>query len=97
MEGITENQPCVYLLANKRNGALYTGVTNNLRKRIRKYKHSFNRNNGDAYALVWFEAHETIDTAILRKKTINNWQRVWKVRKIEDNNPHWRDLYQDLL
>jgi putative endonuclease len=95
-----ERQPCVYLLASKRNGTLYTGVTSNLLKRIWEHKNnlveSFTSKYG-VHTLVWYEVHDTMETAIQREKTIKNWKRAWKMKVIEEMNPEWRDLYPDLL
>ena len=95
-----ERQPCVYLLASKRNGTLYTGVTSNLLKRVWEHKNnlveSFTSKYG-VHTLVWYEVHDTMETAIQREKTIKNWKRAWKMKVIEEMNPEWRDLYPDLL
>jgi len=95
-----ERQPCVYLLASKRNGTLYTGVTSNLVKRVWEHKQhavaGFTRKY-DINLLVWYEAHETMESAIRREKSIKNWRRAWKIQLIESTNPHWHDLYDDLL
>ena len=95
-----ERQPCVYLLASKRNGTLYTGVTSNLLKRVWEHKsnlvESFTSKYG-VHILVWYEIHDTMETAIQREKAIKNWRRAWKMNVIEAVNPEWRDLYPDLL
>jgi len=95
-----ERQPCVYLLASKRNGTLYTGVTSNLVKRVWEHKQhaveGFTKKYG-VNLLVWYEVHEVMESAICREKTIKNWKRVWKVNVIEAINPGWQDLYDDLL
>ena len=93
-------QPCVYLLASQRNGTLYTGVTSNLMKRI--WQHKNNVVEGftqkfSVHTLVWFELHETMESAIQREKNIKNWERAWKIKTIEKMNPGWRDLYSELL
>ncbi len=93
-------QPCVYLLASKQNGTLYTGVTSNLVKRI--WEHKSNLAEGFAkkykvHCLVWYELHETMDSAISREKNIKNWKREWKIKTIEAMNPKWQDLYDGLL
>jgi len=95
-----ERQPCVYLLASKRNGTLYTGVTSNLLKRVWEHKNNVAEGFTKKYSvhtLVWYEAHETMASAIQREKTIKNWKRAWKIRVIEEMNPQWGDLYPDLL
>ena len=93
-------QPCVYILASRRNGTLYIGVTSNLVKRIWEHKHNVADGFTKKYAvhdLVWFELHEEMQAAIEREKNIKAWQRAWKIEMIEQANPEWRDLYQDLL
>ena len=95
-----ERQPCVYLLASHKNGTLYTGVTSNLVKRTWEHKHHAVEGFTGKYrvtTLVWYEVHETMESAIRREKAIKNWKRAWKVRAIESINPRWRDLYYDLL
>ena len=95
-----ERQPCVYMLASKRNGTLYTGVTSNLLKRVWEHKNNlvegFTKKYG-VHTLVWYELHNTMDSAIQREKTIKNWKRAWKLKVIEKMNAHWRELYSDLL
>ena len=95
-----ERQPCVYLLASKRNGTLYTGVTSNLLKRVGEHQSNlvegFTRKY-EVHTLVWYELHESMESAIQREKAIKNWKRAWKINVIEETNPRWRDLYLDLL
>ncbi len=95
-----ERQPCVYMLASKRNGTLYTGVTSNLLKRVWEHKNnlieSFSSKYG-VHTLVWYELHDTMESAIHREKAIKNWKRVWKLKVIEKMNLNWHDLYSDLL
>ena len=91
-------QPAVYLLASKRNGTLYTGVTSNLPARIHQHRHGFVRGFAREYGvklLVWFEQHATMDSAITREKRIKKWNRTWKLELIEADNADWRDLAQD--
>lgn len=95
-----ERQPCVYLLASKRNGTLYAGVTSNLGKRVWEHKNNVVEGFTKKYKvhmLVWYEVHETMESAIRREKAIKNWKRAWKLNVIEEMNPQWRDLYEDLL
>lgn len=95
-----ERQPCVYLLASRRNGTLYTGVTSSLTKRIWEHRNNFVEGFTKKYGvhtLVWYELHETMEAAIQREKAIKNWKRAWKIKMIEEMNPEWRDLYPDLL
>jgi putative endonuclease len=91
-------QPIVYLLASKRNGTLYTGVTSNLLARIHQHRlgavRGFTREYG-VKLLVWFEQHATMDSAIMREKRIKKWNRAWKLELIEAANPDWRDLAED--
>lgn len=92
-------QPCVYLLASRRNGTLYCGVTSNLVQRVWQHKsdfvEGFTRRYG-VHTLVWYEIHETMESAIAREKSIKEWQRAWKLKIIEAMNPTWRDLYEDI-
>jgi putative endonuclease len=92
--------PCVYMLASKRNGTLYAGVTSNLPQRVWQHKNDlvegFTRRH-EVHALVWYEVHETMENAITREKTIKEWKRQWKIDLIETMNPEWRDLYEDIL
>jgi putative endonuclease len=93
-------QPCVYLLANKRNGTLYVGVTSNLVQRVWQHKNDLAEGFTRRYRihmLVWYEQCESMQAAIAREKAIKEWKRVWKIRLIEMSNPHWRDLYEDIL
>jgi putative endonuclease len=91
--------PCVYMLASQKNGTLYIGVTSDLVKRIWEHKNnaveSFTQRYG-VHTLVWYEPHESMMSAIDREKAIKEWQRAWKIRLIEANNPEWDDLYQGL-
>ena len=92
-------QPCAYLLASKRNGTLYIGVTSNLLARIHQHRTGAVRGFTREYAvkqLVWFEQHATMDSAITREKRIKKWNRAWKLQLIEAENPDWRDLAEDL-
>lgn len=89
----------VYLLASRRNGTLYTGVTSDLVKRV--YEHKTKAVSGftkkySVNALVYFEVHDTAETAIKREKQIKEWKREWKLKLIETSNPKWRDLYIDI-
>ena len=93
-------QPCVYIMANKPNGTLYTGVTGNLIKRV--WEHKNNLVEGftkryDVHQLVYFEQHEDMVSAITREKRIKKWDRAWKIRIIEKQNPEWKDLYYALF
>ena len=89
----------VYILCSRRNGTLYTGVTSNLIKRIYEHKNDLVEgftNKYGVHRLVWYEAHQTADTAFMREKQIKKWNRKWKIEIIEKDNPEWGDLYDDL-
>ena len=93
-------QPCVYLLASKRNGTLYVGVTSNLAQRVWQHKEGFIDGFTKWYGvhdLVWYEFHNTMESAIAREKLMKKWKRAWKMDLIENANPAWRDLYSDIL
>lgn len=93
-------QPCVYLLTSRRNGTLYIGVKSDLQKRVGQHKEKlvegFTKRHG-VDRLVWYEPHETMESAIAREKAIKEWRRRWKLALIEENNPKWRDLYEELF
>ncbi|MBM3342691.1 MAG: GIY-YIG nuclease family protein [Betaproteobacteria bacterium] len=93
-------QPCVYILASSRNGTLYVGVTSDLVKRVWEHKNDFVEGFTKQYgvhALVWYEVHETMESAIAREKALKYWKRAWKLRLIEEMNPGWDDLYEKLI
>jgi putative endonuclease len=89
----------VYVLASRRNGTLYVGVTSDLAKRVQEHREGlvpgFTRKYG-VKLLVYFELHHDINTAILREKRITRWHRKWKLELIEAANPQWRDLWFEL-
>ena len=91
--------PCVYVLASQRNGTLYIGITSDLMARIHQHRagtfDGFTKRHRIKH-LVWFEAHEDIEEATLREKRLKKWNRAWKMRLIEEQNPDWRDLAEDL-
>ena len=91
--------PCVYILASKRNGTLYIGVTSNLVQRVWQHRNDqipgFTRRYG-VKRLVWFEQHPTMEAAITREKHLKEWRRAWKLELIERDNPEWDDLYPGL-
>jgi putative endonuclease len=93
-------RPCVYILANHRNGTLYVGVTGDIVQRTWAHKYSgldgFTRRYG-VYLLVYVEFHDTMEAAIVREKQIKKWRRAWKIELIERTNPQWRDLYEAAL
>ena len=89
----------VYILCSKRNGTLYTGVTSDLIKRIHEHKNNLADGFTKKYTvhrLVWYELHETADSAFTREKQIKRWRRDWKIHLIEKDNPKWDDLYEGL-
>ncbi|PIP72638.1 MAG: endonuclease [Nitrospinae bacterium CG22_combo_CG10-13_8_21_14_all_47_10] len=93
-------QPCVYILASKRNGTLYTGVSSDLIKRVWEHKNNLVRGFSQKYGvhqLVYFEQYEDMSSAITRERQIKKWNRAWKLRLIEEQNPEWKDLYESLL
>ena len=86
----------VYLLASRKYGALYIGVTNDLIGRVYTHREDLLRGQTSRYHihnLVWFEVFEDIEEAILREKRMKKWPRAWKINVIEAGNPHWDDLY----
>ena len=92
--------PCVYILASRRNGTLYTGVTSNLVKRV--HEHRLETSGGftsryHVHRLVYFECCTDVSSAIAREKHLKKWRRQWKLRLIEKSNPEWDDLYLTLL
>ena len=89
----------VYILANRRDGILYAGVTNDLIRRIAEHRSGEIKGFTSRYGiklLVYFEAHETMPVAIQREKNIKHWPRAWKVRLIHGMNPNWRDLFSEI-
>jgi putative endonuclease len=93
------NNYYVYILANKRNGTLYIGMTNNLKRRI--FEHRSNLIDGftkkySIHKLVFFEIYQDVNTAITREKRIKEWKREWKLKLIEDFNPLWEDLFDKI-
>jgi putative endonuclease len=94
-----EKRPCVYILASRRNGTLYIGVTSDLGRRVWQHRSKpvdgFTRDY-HVHRLVFAEFHETMADAILREKRIKKWRRAWKLELIESQNSQWRDLYEEL-
>lgn len=95
-----DKQPVAYILASKRHGTLYIGVTSNLPQRVHQHREGlipgFTTDYG-VKCLVYFEAHETMESAILREKQLKKWRRAWKVELIETRNPDWDDLAVAIL
>jgi putative endonuclease len=90
--------PCTYLLASRRNGTLYVGVTSNLTQRLYQHREGLIEGFTSDYGvnrLVWFEQHASMEHAIVREKRIKKWNRAWKIALIETANPDWRDLAVD--
>ncbi len=93
-------QPAVYILASKRNGTLYIGVTSDLPKRAWEHKNDWVEGFTKKYnihRLVYYEMHEDLVSAISREKQIKKWNRAWKLELIEKQNPDWRDLWEGIL
>ena len=93
-------QPAVYIVANRRNGTLYTGVTSDLVQRVWQHRESAIPGFTSRYGcgmLVWYELHEDMTAAIAREKQIKGGSRKRKLALIEAMNPAWRDLYDDLV
>ncbi len=92
-------QPAVYILASKRNGTLYVGVTSDVVKRVWQHKNDAIGGFTQRYSvhqLVWYELHEDMQSAIQREKRIKEWRRKWKLDLIENMNPNWNDLYETI-
>jgi len=89
----------VYILASKRNGTLYIGITNSLIRRV--YEHKNDLINGfskryHVHTLVYYQRFDDVKSAIQHEKRLKKWNRKWKLALIEENNPAWKDLYEDL-
>ena len=95
-----DRMPCVYLMASKRVGTLYIGVTSDLPSRVWQHRTDalpgFTREH-QVHLLVWYELHESMESAIRREKAIKEWKRAWKIALIERFNGSWRDLYPDIV
>jgi len=89
----------VYILANRRHGTLYVGVTNDVSRRIFEHRAGvgavFTRRYS-VHRLVWMEPYDRVADAIAREKQLKGWNRAWKIRLIESSNPEWRDLHEEL-
>ena len=94
-----DKSPCVYMLASKPNGTLYIGVTSDLPKRMAQHKsgaiEGFATKHGVG-RLVWYEPHETMESAIQRENQMKKWRRAWKAREIARRNPQWKDLISEI-
>jgi len=95
---MNEKRPVVYILASKRNGTLYVGVTSDLSIRVWQHKNDqvegFTKKYG-VHTLVYYEWHDDMRSAIIREKQIKKWNRSWKLELIESVNPEWRDLSEE--
>lgn len=91
-------QPCVYIMANKKNGTLYTGVTSNLVQRVHQHKQGMSGFTGKygCTVLVWFETQDSMENAIFREKQIKAGSRERKLALIESKNPQWLDLTAEI-
>ena len=92
--------PCTYILASKKRGTLYTGVTSDLAQRVWQHKNDLVEGFTQKYGvhnLVWYETHDNMESAITREKRIKEWRRDWKIELIEKENPTWVDLYDQLV
>ena len=93
-------QPCVYMLASQRHGTLYVGVTSNIVQRVYQHREGLAGGVTKQYVvkmLVWYELHATMDSAISKEKAMKEWNRAWKLARIETMNPTWQDLYESLI
>ncbi len=93
-----EKNPSVYILASRRNGTLYIGVTSDLHQRMAEHKQGLIEGFTKKYGvklLVYYETHPTMDAAIRREKQLKEWRRLWKIRLIESMNPEWVDLFDE--
>ena len=89
-------RPAVYIMASKRNGTLYVGVTSDLVKRIWEHTNGIVDGFTKVYSvhqLVWYELHDTMETAISKEKKLKKWRRAWKLELIEKMNPEWADRH----
>jgi putative endonuclease len=89
----------VHIVCSKRNGTLYTGITSDIVKRVYEHKKGLVEGFTKKYKihyLVWYETHESVESAIHREKQIKKWKRVWKLSLIEKENPKWCDLYENI-
>lgn len=99
MQPLQPLQGIVYMLTNKHNNVLYTGVTKNLQRRLAEHKLHINEGFTAKYntdKLVYYEWYDRLDVAIKREKQLKNWKREWKDKLINDFNPEWKDLAEDI-
>ena len=95
-----DKKPAVYILASERNGTLYIGVTSDLIKRVWEHREwvvdGFTKKYS-VHKLVYFEQYDDMENAIIREKRLKKWRRAWKRNRIEQGNPHWNDLWQQIV
>ena len=92
-------QCCVYIVSSFQNRRIYIGVTSDLKKRIWEHKNKVVEGHTEKYnknILVYFEIHNDIEQAIKREKQLKNWHRSWKINLIEEKNPEWKDLFEEI-
>jgi putative endonuclease len=95
-----KKEPAVYILASKKNGTLYIGVTSNLPQRIYQHKHDLVAgftNKYNVHQLVYYELHADMKAALTREKQLKKWNRDWKINLIVEKNPGWNDLYSEVI
>lgn len=101
MPQIKEHRYFIYILTNKKNGTLYTGVTNSLLRRSIEHKEKEKKNSFtakyDLKFLVYYEIYQNIQEVISREKQLKGWNRAWKIKLIEKENPRWRDFFDDMV
>ena len=100
MSGGIEMAFWVYMLANRKGGTLYIGMTEKLAKRIWSHKEKLTKGFAARYnvdKLVWYEPHETRESAFQRERAMKKWNRAWKIKRIEKENPDWNDLHETLM
>jgi putative endonuclease len=93
-------KPAVYIMANKRNGTIYIGVTSDLIRRVYLHRNNLSPGFAQKYQtrlLVYYQSCPSMEAAIHREKQLKDWKRSWKINLIESSNPYWLDLYQDLF
>ena len=95
-----QRQPAVYILASRRNGTLYIGVTGDLIKRVWEHRNNLVESFTKKYSvhqLVYYEHHQNMASAITREKQLKKWNRAWKLELIEKRNPDWNDLWDEIM
>ena len=95
-----QRQPAVYILASRRNGTLYIGVTGDLIKRVWEHRNNLVESFTKKYSvhqLVYYEQHQNMASAITREKQLKKWNRAWKLELIEKRNPDWNDLWDEIM